>query len=211
MSDVRQLPSATGRAFVIGLTGNIACGKSTVLSFLRELGAVAIDADAVYHQLIAPDEPLWHRLVEHYGPSILSDVRTINRRELGRLVFTNTEALAELDRLTHPAVVAAILDRIASIDEGVIVVDAVKLIESGLGDSSDQVWVVTCDVAQQVERLMRRNGLSRSDAEQRVAAQRPIEPKLERADVVIDNSGTLSTTRRQVERAWRQTFQRATG
>lgn len=210
MTDAAQLPSSTGRPFVIGLTGNIACGKSTVLNFLQDLGAVTIDADAVYHQLIAPGEPLWSQLVKHYGPSIVSDDQTINRRELGKLVFADPDALAELDRLTHPAVVAAIRDRLASSEGGVIVIDAVKLVESGLADSSDKVWVVTCDVAQQVERLIRRNGLSRADAEQRIAAQPPIEPKLERADIIIDNSGTLSATFHHVERAWRQAFQRAT-
>lgn len=193
-----------GQPFVIGLTGNIACGKSTVVTALEEMGAVGIDADAVYHDLIAPNAPLWHTLRDRHGPVILNADGTINRRWLAQQVFPNPEALAELEQLTHPAVVAAIRDRVASTGPGIIVVDAVKLVESGLDTVCDQLWVVVCEPEQQAERLMRRNRLRRDEAEQRVAAQPVIGPKLEKADVIIDNSGTLAETRQQVEQAWRR-------
>jgi dephospho-CoA kinase len=190
------------RPFVIGLTGNIACGKSTVVSFLTDLGAVAIDADAVYHELIAPGQPLWHALVDRYGVSVLAADNTIDRRSLGRKVFADPATLAELERLTHPAVVAAIRERMKDIAQGVVVIDAVKLIESGLDADCDQVWLVHCEAEQQIDRLMRRNGFTREEAAQRVAAQTSIEPKLNRAAVIIDNSGAKADTRRQVEQAW---------
>lgn len=195
---------ATRRPYVIGVTGNIACGKSTVVAALEALGAVAIDADAVYHELIEPGKPLWRTLVDRYGPEIVREDGAIDRRRLGALVFADPDALAELDRLTHPAVVAAIRDRLTGIGQvTAVVIDAVKLIESGLDAGCDQVWVVTCRPEQQIDRLMRRNELSENEARQRVLAQPAIGPKLERADIVIDNSGTLTETHRQVEAAWR--------
>lgn len=189
--------------FVIGLTGNIACGKSSVVAMLVELGAVAIDADTVYHELIAPGSELWRTLADRYGESIISTDRTIDRRRLGAIVFADAGALADLDRITHPAVVAEIQRRLANLRGGVVVVDAVKLLESGLAETCDQVWLVLCSPEQQVERLMTRNKLSEADAKRRVDLQPDIEPKRQRADVIIDNSGTLAATARQVDQAWR--------
>ena len=191
------------RPFVLGLTGNIASGKSTVLAMLAALGAVPVDADAVYHDLIVPDAPLWHALVARFGDAILAPDRTIDRRALGTIVFADPAALAELDVLTHPAVVAAVRERLAALAGGVAVVDAVKLVESGLAADCDRLWVVVCDPAQQVERLIRRAGIDRAEAERRVAAQPPLAPKLALADTIIDNSGTIDDTRVQVETAWR--------
>jgi dephospho-CoA kinase len=188
---------------VIGVTGNIACGKSAVVAALESLGAAAIDADAVYHELIKPGAPLWRTLVDRYGQEIVRDDGSIDRGRLGEIVFASSAALAELDRLTHPTVVAAIRNQLKSIAQPVVVIDAVKLIESGLDADCDHVWVVTCEQQQQIDRLMRRNDLSETEARRRVLAQPAIGPKLARADVVIDNSGALADTRRQVEGAWR--------
>lgn len=190
--------------FVIGLTGNIACGKSTVVAALVGMGAAAIDADTVYHELIEPGSELWRTLIARYGESIVGKDRRIDRRQLGSIVFTDARALAELDRLTHPAVVAEIQRRLAGMRGGVVVVDAVKLIESGLDVCCDQVWLVACSPEQQVQRLMARNNLSEEDARRRVTLQPDIGPKVRRADVTIDNSGTLADTARQVDRAWRE-------
>ncbi len=191
------------RPFVLGLTGNIASGKSTVLAMLTELGAVPLDADAVYHELIVPGAPLWRAIRDRFGETIVAPGGAIDRRALGALVFADSAALADLDALTHPAVVAAVRDRLAGLDGGIAVVDAVKLIESGMAQDCDRVWLVVSEPDQQVERLMRRNGLSRDEAERRVAAQPPLAPKLPLVDAVIDNSGTLEATRAQVEAAWR--------
>ncbi|HEY7036727.1 MAG TPA: dephospho-CoA kinase [Thermomicrobiales bacterium] len=190
------------RPVLIGVTGNIACGKSTVMGMLGELGAELIDADAVYHELIAPHRPLWHALQARFGDAIVSSDGTIDRRALGAIVFADPAALAKLDRITHPAVITAIRDRVAGIQGRVVAVDAVKLIESGMAPLCDAVWLVTCDRAQQISRLVERNGLSRADAERRVAAQPPTDGKLSVVDVVIDNSGSMKRTRDQVVAAW---------
>ena len=199
----------TDRSFVIGITGNIACGKSTVLGMLAERGAATIDADAVYHELIVPDAPLWHVLRVRFGDGILGRDRRIDRRALGTIAFKDPTVLAELDRLTHPAVTAEIRRRLGESRAPVVAVDAVKLIESGLDADCDQVWLVTCDEAQQVRRLVARNKLSPEEAERRVKAQPPLAPKLARTDVVIDNRGTVEATRSQVDAAWRALQSRA--
>ncbi|MGH2531193.1 MAG: dephospho-CoA kinase [Thermomicrobiales bacterium] len=194
---------AVRRPFVIGVTGNIACGKSLVLDTLAALGAEPIDADAVYHRLIEPDLPLWQALVEHFGARILDEDRCINRRALGAIVFHDPTSLADLDRLTHPAVVAEIDRLVAGSAAPVVAVDAVKLIESGMDRACDRVWVVVCRPNQQIERLIDRNHLAREEAERRIAAQPPIGAKIDRADLVIDNRGSKNETRDQVKRAWR--------
>ncbi len=193
----------TTRPFVIGVTGNIACGKSLVLATLADLGAQTIDADTVYHGLIAPGAALLMALRERFGPEIIAADGTLDRRALGQVVFSDPEALAALDALTHPAVIAAIQARIAESRADVLAIDAVKLIESGLDRDCDAVWIVTCDPEQSIARLMARNGFPRADAVARVAAQPEITPRFTRADVVIDNSGSRESTVRQVERAWR--------
>jgi dephospho-CoA kinase len=187
---------------LIGVTGNIACGKSTVMRFLGELGAELIDADAVYHRLIAPRKPLWHALVARFGNDIVNPDGTIDRRALGRIVFADAAALADLDRLTHPAIVAAIRARVAGARRPVVAVDAVKLIESGMAAICDAVWLVRCEREQQLARLCARNGLSRAEAEQRIAAQPSLTDKIRFVDAVIDNSGSIERTREQVIAAW---------
>lgn len=189
------------RPLLLGLTGNIACGKSTVLRMLGERGAATIDADEVYHDLIVPDAPLWHVLRERFGPLIVAPDRSIDRRALAEIVFGETPSLADLDRLTHPPVVTALRRRVAATTASLVVVDAVKLFESGFADDCDAVWLVTCRTDQQVERLLARNGLPRPVAEQRVAAQPPLAAKLARADVIIRNDGNIDETRNQVDQA----------
>lgn len=198
----RVSPAATRQ--IIGVTGNIASGKSTVVGILRDLGVDAIDADVVYHELIRPGAPLWLALRHRFGDAILAPDQTIDRRALGRGVFANAAALSDLDRLTHPAIVADIRQRLTDSTGKLIVVDAVKLVESGLAAECDYLWVVTAASPQQIERLVARNGLSQTEAEQRVSSQPEIAPKLAVADLIIDNSGTIEETRRQVEAGWRR-------
>jgi dephospho-CoA kinase len=187
---------------VLGVTGNIATGKSTVVSILRELGAHHIDADLVYRDLVATGQPLLHTLVEHFGEGIIAPDGSLDRKALGAIVFNDADRLAELDALTHPAVIAETDRRADAIREGVIVMDAVKLIESGHADVCDEVWLVTAPEEMQVRRVMNRNDVDADEARRRVAAQPPLEPKLDRADVVIDNSGTLDELREQVLDEW---------
>jgi dephospho-CoA kinase len=190
------------RPFVIGVTGNIACGKSLVMSYLADLGAETIDADKVYHRLIEPQAPLWLALRDRFGKAVVRQDEHIDRAALGRIVFSDPQALAELDNLTHPVIVAEIRSMIAASDAEVIAVDAVKLIESGLDRDCDAVWLVVCAPEIAIERLMARNGLSRADASSRIAAQPDITPKKARADAIIDNSGNREETRLHVQMAW---------
>ncbi len=200
---------ATGRArpFLIGLTGNIACGKSAVLARLAELGAETIDADSVVHELQRPGEPVWAAIREAFGPAVLTPEGALDRRALGAIVFGDPAALARLEALTHPAVRARIEERVAAAagrGVAVMVIDAIKLFEGGLADRCDQNWVVTCASEQQLARLMARNGFTEAEARQRIAAQPPQAEKVARADLVIDNSGVLADTYAQVDAAWRR-------
>ncbi len=187
---------------VLGVTGNIASGKSTVVSILKEFGAHHIDSDLVYHDLVQPGQPLLARLAETFGDGIIAEDGSLDRTALGAIVFSEPVKLTELDRITHPAVIAESDRRIAAISSGVIVIDAIKLIESGHADVCDEVWLVTAPKDVQVARLMRRNELTEEEARQRVAAQPPLKPKIDRADRIIENSGSLETLGATVEAAW---------
>ncbi len=170
---------------VIGLTGSIACGKSTVLGMFADLGAATIDADTVYHELIAPHSTLWAAIRDRFGPGVVAADGSIDRSALGKIVFKDHSALADLDALTHPAVAAEVRRRLDALAAPVAVIDAVKLVESGLADDCDQLWVVICPTEVQIDRLMQRNRISRSDAERRVASQPPLADKIARATTVI--------------------------
>jgi dephospho-CoA kinase len=188
--------------YLIGLTGNIGCGKSTVASMLAELGAEVIDADKLVHQLMEPGTSVWHSLVRRFGQGILRPDGTIDRARLGEIVFRDRAALADLEAITHPGARKLAEERIAQSKKPVVVLEAIKLIEAGWSRRVDSVWVVTCRREQQMERLKRSRGLSQAEAELRVDAQPPAADKLKHAHVVIDNSGSLEQTRRQVEAAW---------
>lgn len=190
------------KRYLIGLTGNIACGKSTVAQMLAELGADVIDADRLVHRLMEPGGDCWRAIVERFGQGVLRPDGTIDRARLGEIVFRDPAALAELESMLHPAARRLAERRIAASRKPVVVLEAVKLVEAGWRPLVDSLWVVTCRREQQIERLMRDRGLSRAEAKQRVDAQPPVEEKLKQADVVIDNSGSLEETRRQVQEAW---------
>lgn len=220
--------------YLIGLTGNIACGKSTVLQVLREHGAHVIDADRVTHELQRPGQPVYDKIVAAFGADVLTAPGgPIDRQKLGAIVFADPAALRRLEQLVHPAVREQIsawledISRQADRERGrqgvggtrsggdfaapnvsstplVAVVDAIKLLEAGWKSVCDAVWVVTCTPEQQRERLLRTRHMSAAEANQRIAAQPPQAYKIAHADVVIDNSGTLEATRAQVDAAWRR-------
>jgi dephospho-CoA kinase len=199
------------RPFLIGITGNIGTGKSTVAGMLVDLGAETIDADKVAHRVMRRGTTAYDRILEAFGAGILTPGGEIDRKALGAIVFDDPRALARLEAVVHPATLEAIERRVAAASANVVVVEAIKLLESGLADRCDSVWVVTCRREQQIERLLRHRDLSQEEAVQRVEAQPPQEEKVERADVVIDNSGSLSMTREQVETAWEEVTGRARG
>lgn len=190
--------------YTIGLTGNIACGKSAVAAMLRDRGAEIIDADKVAHQIMAPPGPVFEAIVRAFNSRILTPTGAIDRKKLGAIVFADPDALRRLDQIVHPATSATIRQLVSDSTASVVVIEAIKLIESGTYRICDAIWVVTCTREQQIERLMTNRGLSRELAEQRVAAQSPPAEKLAHATVVIDASGSLQDTERQVAAAWRQ-------
>jgi dephospho-CoA kinase len=188
--------------YIIGLTGNIATGKSVVATMLERLGARAIDADALAHQVMEKGTPVWQAVVREFGEGILSQDRSINRKKLGDIVFADQVALRHLEALVHPAVIVRTKELIESSQEPVVVVEAIKLIEAGMHRTCHALWVVTCSPEQQLTRLMEQRGLTEEEARQRIEAQPPQEAKLALADVVIDNSGSLDETWGQVKREW---------
>jgi dephospho-CoA kinase len=188
--------------YIIGLTGNIACGKSTVRGMLEERGAATLDADALVHELYLPGDPVFRAVVDAFGDDIVAADGTLDRRALGRKVFSNPDALARLEGLTHPAVIERTWQWVGRQTTPVVVVDAVKLIEAGIVDGCDALWVVTCPLDEERRRLMTRPGMTDAEADRRLAAQAPEAAKVARADVVIDNGGTIEVTCAQIDRAW---------
>ncbi|MEI6043551.1 MAG: dephospho-CoA kinase [Chloroflexota bacterium] len=193
--------------YLIGLTGNIACGKSAVLELLAQRGAQVIDADRVVHRLMEPGGTIYGLVVEQFGEDILGETdtqgkRVIDRRKLGAIVFTDPLQLRRLEEISHPLVRVDLLRQIQEATASVVVLDAVKLIESGLASGCDALWVVTCQPEIQLERLMQRNNFSQEEALLRIQAQPPQAEKVALASVVIDNGGNLKETEQQVQDAW---------
>ncbi len=189
--------------YIIGLTGNIGVGKSTVAALLRELGADFIDADRVAHDVMAAGTPEWQRLVARFGNDVVAADGSVDRRQLGAIVFADPVALRDLEAIVHPAVRGRIRACFAAAERPVVVVEAIKLLEAGLYREVDAVWVVTATREEQVRRLVASRGLSMAEAETRVDAQSPQAEKTARADVVIENDGDFERTREQVLAAWR--------
>ncbi|MGA7670385.1 MAG: dephospho-CoA kinase [Nitrolancea sp.] len=188
--------------YVIGLTGNIACGKSLVLRELQDLGAETFDADRVAHDVMRHGTDAWRAILQRFGEEIVGEDGEIDRRKLGSIVFSDPTALRDLDHIVHPATVAAIRERVRVSSHEVAVIDAIKLFEAGLAADCDEVWVVDCSREQQVERLVQRNNLTRDEALTRIDAQPPQAEKIARADRVIDNSGDESSTVSAVRSLW---------
>lgn len=197
-----------GDPFLIGLTGNIATGKSTVASMLARLGAETVDADRVAHQVMCPGTGAHAQIVALFGPQMVAADGSIDRRRLGQLVFSDPEALARLEAIVHPPTLMEIERRISASPSDVMVIEAIKLFQSGLADRCHTVWATTCRREQQIERLVQGREISEREARWRVEAQRPQEERAARADVIIDNSGSLSETWKQVLEAWRQMVNR---
>ena len=189
--------------FVIGLTGSIASGKSTVAEMLRQRGAEIIDADRVYRSLLIPQSELLRQVVERFGPTIVRPDGEIDRAALAEIVFTDPEALADLDRITHPAVIAEIRSRIAQSSASVIVVEAVKLVQSGLASDVDALWLITADPETRLRRLMSRSVLDEASARSRIAASPDTVPEGIEVGTTIDTSGDLTATASAVDDAWR--------
>ncbi len=196
------------RPYLLGLTGNIACGKSLVLEELRRLGAATLDADAVVHQLLRRGEPTFDRVVAAFGEGILNSEGEIDRRALGAIVFRDPTALERLEKITHPAVLDFTWKWLAALNAEVAVVDAIKLFEAGIAGECDEVWAIACPREEQLRRLVENRHMTPEEAWTRILAQPPQEEKVARADVVIDNSGTPEETRARVGEAWEEMLAR---
>jgi dephospho-CoA kinase len=184
---------------VIGLTGNLGCGKSTVARMLRELGAATVDADAVAREIRNNDAEARAAIEARFG--------TIDARTLGRVVFADPAALRDLEAILHPKVRDAVRARLAELQEGgvpIAVIEVIKLLESPLHDRCDTVWVVRCEETDAVTRLAASRGMSEADARARLANQSSQEDKLRAADTVIDGSAPIDETRRQVREAYQK-------
>ncbi len=190
---------------VIGLTGGIASGKTLVARILESLGAVIVDADQLAREVVAPDEPAYHAIVEEFGEGIINSDRTLDRKALGKIIFADPSARHRLERITHPAIARRAEQKLAFLRKSgatVVVYVAPLLIEAGVVSRVDEVWVVYLDEETQVARLMRRDGIDRTEALLRIAAQMPMAEKCTFGKVVIDNRGTPEETERLVREAW---------
>ena len=187
---------------IIGLTGNIATGKSAVMRLAAERGALTIDADRVVHDLLATDAAIQSAVVAAFGPGVRRADGGIDRAALGGIVFGDADRLRQLEGILHPAVRAEIARRVQMTDAPVIMIEAIKLLEGPLAALCDQVWVTACARETQLARLRVCRGLSEADAVARIDAQSPQADKIARADVVIDTDGLLRETEEQVFAAW---------
>lgn len=192
--------------YVIGLTGNIATGKSVVRRMLEHLGAYTIDADALSHRVISKGAPGYQPVLETFGRWLLDTDEQINRSKLGHLVFADPEALKQLEGIIHPYVRQAIDILIKRAKQKVVVIEAIKLLESPIRNQCDTIWVSDAPQHVQIERLMRKRGLSEADARQRVTMQAAQKEKLAAATVVITNNGSYDDLWKQVSEEWKRAF-----
>lgn len=192
-----------GRILKVGLTGGIACGRSTVTRMFEERGCYCIDADRIAHRLIQPPSSTWKGVAECFGEEILNPDQTINRARLGAIVFSNREKRERLNSIVHPQVIEEenrlIEEYLRSEGKGIVIVDAALIIETGSHRRFDKIVVVYTDEQTQLERLTNRDGLSPEEAKIRIEAQLPLKKKLLYADYKISTSGSLQDTERQVE------------
>ncbi len=205
------LVSCAGRPMIssiamilVGLTGGVATGKSTVAAMFKQCGAVVIDADVLAHEVVRPGKPAWQEIVRRFGRSLLNADQTLNRQALGQIVFGNRTKLRQLERIIHPRVAReqAKLTRQAarSNPQAVVVYDVPLLFEAGIDRRVDKVIVVTADRQTQITRLKKRNGLTKSQALRRVRSQMPLSRKIRMADLVLDGTKDRRSLKKDVTR-----------
>jgi dephospho-CoA kinase len=188
-------------SLVIGLTGGIASGKSTVSAMFTDMGIPVIDADIEARLAVEPGEKAYNDIVSHFGTDILEDDRTINRPKLGEIIFNNEEKRLLLNSIVHPAVrerMAQKRKQAEAADEKAVVLDIPLLFESKLTELVEKIIVVYVDEQTQLERLMKRNGFSEEEASARIKSQMPLKDKVSLADAVIDNSGSIEQSKQQL-------------
>ena len=192
---------------VIGLTGGIGSGKSTVSQFLAELGAVILDADKIGHELYQPDTATWRELVKTFGSGILAENNTIDRKKLGAIVFSNAAELKQLNAIIHPRITKLLKQRIDDYRRKgtkLIVLDAPVLFEANAKSLVEEVWVVVSDETNVITRAAARTGLKEEQIKARIRSQLSNEERINRAQVVIRNDGTKADLQKKVKELWEQ-------
>lgn len=192
---------------VVGLTGGICSGKSTVAGMFEKLGAVILDADQIAHELQAPGQPLFETIVQAFGREVVGEDGRIDRKRLGAIVFADPQARARLEKIMHPAIVAECerrIQQLAAHGAAVCLLDAALLIESGRHGRFDAIILVEASEAIRLDRLMAQRRLSRDEAMRRIRSQMPREEKCRHAHFVIENGGSLEETEHLVKGVWGQ-------
>lgn len=190
---------------IIGLTGGIGTGKSTVAEFLAEQGATIVNADLVGHEVYLPGRPAYHEIVDEFGKEVVADDGTIDRKQLGTIVFSDPKNLARLNAITHPRMKGMMREKLQEIARGgaeIAVLEAALLFEAKWDDLADEIWVTVTPPEIVAERVAARSNLTIEAVMERIRSQMTNEQRTERADVVIDTSGDMDSTREQAQEQW---------
>jgi dephospho-CoA kinase len=193
---------------IIGLTGNIGSGKSTVARQLKNLGAIVIDTDRVAREIVEPGEPALKEIVQHFGIKVLHEDGTLNRQALADIVFNDTISRKKLNNIMHPRILQKVEEAAARYRQNrgpkapALVIEAPLLFETGLEKLVDEVWLVTVDMPVQVKRIMQRDNTGEEQARHRISSQMPQAEKIKKADRIIDNSGSPEMTAKAVSEIW---------
>lgn len=198
-----SLESGRTDTLVIGLTGNIATGKTTVSQYLQQKGAYAVDADKVAHKVMEPGELAYQLIIDEFGPGILDDAGRISRGALAKIVFSDAVKLGRLEQIVHPAVFHTIYNEIERVQPSIVLLEAIKLLEAGSTASlCDEIWVVVADQEEQIRRAKMNRGMSEAETQRRIGMQSPQAAKIHQADVIIYNNGTIAELHQQLDEIW---------
>ncbi|WP_182187433.1 dephospho-CoA kinase [Pectinatus frisingensis] len=191
--------------YKIGLTGGIACGKTTICSFLQEFGASIIDTDKIAHELACPENSLWQAYYAHFGEKILLNDKTLNRRLIGNIVFSNSTEKNWLNKTSHPLILAEVKKRITRLTDlgiKIVILDVPLLYEIGWDRFVDETWVVYVDKKTQLNRLRQRNSYTFAEARHRIQSQMPLSRKIKYADKVINTGNPLLINKKNTYKLW---------
>jgi dephospho-CoA kinase len=200
--------------FVIGLTGGIGTGKSTVTHVLEEQGAAIVNADVVGHEVYQVGRPAYHEVIRAFGESVLDDDKAIDRKKLGALVFGDPKELAKLNSIVHPRMKGMMRERLQELKRvgtKIAVIEAAILLEARWDDLANEIWVVSAPPEIAAERVAERSGFTREQVMERIRVQMPNDQRVKRADVVIDTSGTMEETISRTMEKWSDLQQRLPG
>jgi dephospho-CoA kinase len=192
---------------VIGLTGGIGSGKSTVSEFVKELGAVVVEADKIGHDVFKPGSKAWRQVVQEFGDEIVGEGGEINRARLGEIVFNNPRAMTRLNEIMHPAIFSVLDERVEECRKkgvGVVVLEIPLLIETGRTAGIDEIWVTVAPEATVIKRLRKRNQLSKAEVKARIHSQLTNEERIKRADAVINTDCSLEDVKERVKELWKK-------